>query len=151
MILQVLSEWIKKIGHNFSLFHHPCFFEISLLLSWLLFKQEMCTDLRAERGLSDCPIFLGIHVRWLFRNSWGGSGWWWPGWWFIISSLVLVRILVTTYQNHRACCSFMMYLDGINDVKMKIIDVRIWGGQLTFVCGLAKTWTLICAMDWPWA
>lgn len=44
---------------------------------------------------------------------------------------------VTTYKNYRAHCSFMTYLDGVKGVK--IVDVRILGGQLTFFCSLAKT------------
>lgn len=74
MILQVTSEWIKKIGHNFNLFHQTYYFEISLLLFWLLSKQQMCMDLHVEKGLSDCSIFLGIQVHWLVQNSQEGKG-----------------------------------------------------------------------------
>lgn len=40
----------------------------------------------------------------------------------------------------------MTYLDGVSGLDY--FDVRTLGGQLTFLCGLAKTWILICATDW---
>ena len=68
-ILQVTSEWIKKIGPNCDLFHQTHYFEISLLFSRFLSKQEVYIDLCMEMGLSDCPMFPGIQVKGLYQNS----------------------------------------------------------------------------------